>query len=381
MSKVKKNNQVIISLILAIACLFTYGIQSFFTSKQTINTQAIVRTIEVKQNELDIQSVFEQFDDATLETQGSITTFEGSKTFNLLDFYEYDLVSEFDSEQDTEIKVKYRYDYDSEAKVITLTATIYDENGNPTVDTMNGVPFVDENGNLDCAFDCDGEYILLSELQDAGMIENCGFFKNLFKKVGSAIKKVTNTVIGKVGAALTVAVPAVIGVVAGVLAAPILPVIATGALIGAGIAAGTAMASTYQQDGKIDWETVGICAGVGGAVGALAAGVGYEIGSAIGKIVRTKFFKSDKLLEEHFLKHGKEFEGLFKNAQEYLDGANYVVKNGKYCKELNGYLRFFGAGGKANYAFVGMTADGSAITTFGIRSVSELAKVVPWLAV
>ena len=37
---------------------------------------------------------------------------------------------------------------------------------------MVGVPFVDENGNLDCVFDCDGEFILLSELQDAGMIEN-----------------------------------------------------------------------------------------------------------------------------------------------------------------------------------------------------------------
>lgn len=46
---------------------------------------------------------------------------------------------------------------------------------------------------------------------------------------------------------------------------------------------------------------------------------------------------------------------------------------------MNGYIRFFGAEGKANYAFVGMTSDGSAITTFGLRSAKELAKKIPWI--
>lgn len=110
---------------------------------------------------------------------------------------------------------------------------------------------------------------------------NCGWFKNLCKKVSSAVQKVTNTVVGKVGATLTVAVPLVIGVVAGVMAAPVLPVIAAGALVGAGIAAGTAMISTHQQDGKIDWETVGICAGVGAAVGAIVSGASYGITTLI----------------------------------------------------------------------------------------------------
>lgn len=46
---------------------------------------------------------------------------------------------------------------------------------------------------------------------------------------------------------------------------------------------------------------------------------------------------------------------------------------------MNGYLRFFGAEGKANYAFVGLTQNGRNITTFGIRSISKLTKV-PWLS-
>ena len=146
---------------------------------------------------------------------------------------------------------------------------------------MSGVPFVDENGNLDCVFDCDGEYILLSELQDAGMVENCGWFKNLCKKVSTAVKKVCNTTIGKIGAVATIAVPAVIGVVCAVAAAPVVATVAVGALVGAGIATGTAAISTYQQDGKVDWETVGICAGVGAAVGAISSYSAYKITSLI----------------------------------------------------------------------------------------------------
>ena len=53
--------------------------------------------------------------------------------------------------------------------------------------------FVGESGELDAVFDCDGDYILLSELQDAGLIENCGWFKNAFKKIAKAVKKVCNT--------------------------------------------------------------------------------------------------------------------------------------------------------------------------------------------
>lgn len=43
-----------------------------------------------------------------------------------------------------------------------------------------------------------------------------------------------------------------------------------------------------------------------------------------------------------------------------------------------GYLKFFGSGGGANYAFVGMTQNGANIATFGVRSVKSLS-FIPWL--
>ena len=89
-------------------------------------------------------------------------------------------------------------------------------------------------------------------------------------------------------------------------------------------------------------------------------------------------FKTNQDLESHFSKHGKEFENLYSNSQEYLQGANYVVNNGTYVPEMNGYLKFYGANGHANYAFVGLTQNGAYITTFSIRSVGSLS-LVPWL--
>lgn len=301
MSKIKKKNFIFVSLLLAIVCGLAYCLPTFINYRQTSQTASTIRTIEVKQNEIDFQSSFEQFENAVLESNEKVTTFEGAKTFNLLDFCEIDLVSELDAEATAEIEVKYHYHYDAELNVITLTATLIDEDGNVIIDSMSGVPFVDENGNLDCVFDCDGEYILLSELQDAGMIENCGWFKKLCKKVSTAVKKVCNTTIGKIGAVATVAVPAVIGAVCAIAAAPVVATVAVGALVGTGIATGTAAISTYQQDGKVDWETVGICAGVGTAVGALTSGVAYGITSAItgGSSVTNQGFESFDKLKNH----------------------------------------------------------------------------------
>ena len=46
----------------------------------------------------------------------------------------------------------------------------------------------------------------------------------------------------------------------------------------------------------------------------------------------------------HFHKHAKEImDTLGKksyNLKEYIDDANYIIKNGQYTPELNGYVKF-----------------------------------------
>ncbi len=64
----------------------------------------------------------------------------------------------------------------------------------------------------------------------------------------------------------------------------------------------------------------------------------------------------------------------------YAKDARYVMKTGLYVKEMNGYIKFLGHGGSANYAFVGQTRGlFSKITTFGIRDVGDLARKLSWL--
>ncbi len=77
-------------------------------------------------------------------------------------------------------------------------------------------------------------------------------------------------------------------------------------------------------------------------------------------------FESQVKLEEHFAKHGSQFKGMYSNSQEYLQGANYVINNGTYVSEMNGYAMFFRvtSKGKKLYHFVGLERNGLYITTY-----------------
>jgi filamentous hemagglutinin len=86
---------------------------------------------------------------------------------------------------------------------------------------------------------------------------------------------------------------------------------------------------------------------------------------------------------EHFAKHGS---GLMRalgrdsyNLANYLDDANFVVQNGKWVPELNGYVRLIGGPGSAKAAFVGVDRITGALTTFHVKTVEFLSKVAPSL--
>lgn len=172
---------------------------------------------------------------------------------------------------------------------------------------------------------------------------------------------------------------------------------------------GTATLAGAIAVGAAKGVLIGAAIGIGvgataGAVGSLIAGeqfgsnefwsntlyaslAGFGVGALIGGIyggvsagVNFGTFTSNMSLETHFVKHGGEFNGLYSNSYQYQRGAQYVIKNGRYIKSMNGYVRFFGAGGKANYAFVGMNQAGR-VVTFGLRSASALSKAIPWLIV
>jgi len=109
-----------------------------------------------------------------------------------------------------------------------------------------------------------------------------------------------------------------------------------------------------------------------------------ESNQRIGTIVRPTNFARQELLDSHFDKHvvnRDEFNGAYKTADEYLQGALDVVDNGapvKYSykgEERTGFVRFAGTSkpkgskpyGDAKFEFVGTNNDGH-ITTYHIES-------------
>ena len=88
----------------------------------------------------------------------------------------------------------------------------------------------------------------------------------------------------------------------------------------------------------------------------------------------------------HFSKHSKQVMKSFGkdtyNLKEYMLDANHVIKNGQFVPELNGYVKIIGSAGnrgKAHAAFVGMKSGGKNISTFHMKSVSEIARKAPSL--
>lgn len=89
------------------------------------------------------------------------------------------------------------------------------------------------------------------------------------------------------------------------------------------------------------------------------------------------------MLKTHYEKHGSEFKGAFNSPEEYLQGAQDVMKNGYRVKynykgeQRYVYIEFFGnnSKGQAKFAFVGTNNDGF-ITTFHTESGKSFWKML-----
>ena len=119
--------------------------------------------------------------------------------------------------------------------------------------------------------------------------------------------------------------------------------------------------------------------------GVAGSGVGNLTNKASGgaKGIREglgKSFKSQALFENHYVKHGAEMQkALGKSSYSsanYLTVANHVIQNGTYVPELNGYVKFISG---QKHGFVGLDRATGDITTFHIKTVSELIKNAPSL--
>lgn len=320
-SKIKKKSLIIVSLILVAVCLMVYCLPNFINSKQFSQTTVATRTIEVKQNEINYQSIFDEFENAKLETIGSLTTFEGVKPISIDDLSTLDNLSESDLETCNDISIKYNFSYNAETGMVTLSATTLSKDVVIEVDEIQGLAFYNENGEIDALLEVEGEYVLLSEMQNSGMIANCGWFSRLFKKI-------------VIAAVAVVAVAAVATFVVATCGAGLGACIAAGAIAG-GITGGVAGGIiSYQETGEVQvWAIFGGI--IGGAI--LGGLTGWAVGTIMGAgsqmtcgFAKGSFNSVDDCLNYHFKKNGAEVGA--KSISEYVklaeQTANTVIKNG-----------------------------------------------------
>ena len=92
---------------------------------------------------------------------------------------------------------------------MTISAELQNETNEIIVDEIYGMGFINADGNIDAVMNVEGESVLLSDMQNAGMIENCGWLSRLIK--AAAVATVTS--------AVTAVVVATAGTGAGAVAA------------------------------------------------------------------------------------------------------------------------------------------------------------------
>ena len=219
-----------LSILLSVCIIALFAICLTNNNGGSNGVDTPIRNVELVENNIDANSYFEKFDSYELYFSNDKVDFTGYDSIKLSELYELDLIS--DETIDNEVLTKYSCSYNYENGIVSLTVSLIAGEEVSLIDTIYGVIIMDEDLNYDVVFDCDGETLLLSEMEEAGMIDNCGFW--------SKLKKVWNTTVGKIGT----------------------------------ITAGFA---TYIEEGYIDWEAIACYATAGAVVGAVTSGISYGV--------------------------------------------------------------------------------------------------------
>ena len=245
MNKLKRLN---IFLIIAVVA-FSY----IATAYQSLVPK--VRTVELQEETVDYNNYFSEYYDAELEYKedSNELIFTGTRDLPASIFSEIDLVN--NEELANDIPITYTFDYlaDTNESYLSIIANV---EGGEIIDRWYGVPFTTEDGKTDIVFNTGDELVCLSELEESGLINNCGWFSRLCKKI---VKVAVVVAVVAVVAAVVVTAPAVVAAAPVALATTagtvVTGVAATGALasaasagatlLGVGVAAATVAAGAY----------------------------------------------------------------------------------------------------------------------------------------
>lgn len=199
----KTGTKIITSIVaVLLSCILLFVTVIVNNNKTSDNLELSTRTIVLSEAALNDQGIFNEFEDVSLTEKGSVLYFEGYKPLEINQLSEIDYISEDDLDYLEESTIRYNFSYDFESFVITISAEAMLSDGNIEVDEITGVGFMNENNEIDAVMNINGEGILLSEMRDMGLIQNCGWLSSLIKGIATGVA-IAATVVA-VGAAIVV---------------------------------------------------------------------------------------------------------------------------------------------------------------------------------
>ncbi len=180
---------------------------AFALTKWSHQTEVLTRTITINTNDIDYQSYFNDFYDVELYYEDGVASLTATKDFDSSLLSLIDVVSMNETEMPA-ITTKYEFEYDAVTNIYSLSATLYGAETGVVFERVLGIPFLTETGEIDIAFNMDGEIIYLSQMNDASVINNCGWFSKLAKAI--LVVAVAAVVVVAVAAVVYVAAPVII---------------------------------------------------------------------------------------------------------------------------------------------------------------------------
>lgn len=235
MIKIFKKISVLICVCLIVICAL-----SITNGKDNLSIP--IRDIDLTNQSIDYENEFSKYNDAKLEysKKEGYVAFSGIINYSSDELFTVDFVSITSNSSDV-ISIEYDFNYDINSNLFYMNVEATNTKDGKILDCIVGVPFKNENGEIDIVFDVDGRFTYLSELTESKLLENCGWFSKILKKVG-------------IGAAV-VAVASVV-VVACVYAAPAVIAVATSSVTA------TTFGTTAFITGSLATSTLATCASI-----------------------------------------------------------------------------------------------------------------------
>jgi hypothetical protein len=322
------------SLMAVVSFALVFVTAFYFIGGQFQTTRQKIRTMTLRESSIDYQSIFEGFDDPQLliDEETNSLKFSGTKPIPASIFDEFDLVNM--SSVKEECNIRYTFDYCADTNEYHLSAIADSDNGE-IIDDWYGVPFTTETGEIDIVFETDEGIVFLSDLEESGALNNCGWFSKLLKVV--AVVAVAVAVVAVVAMVVIVAAPAV---------AAAATTIATAVSAGGGVAALTggaaAAAVAAAAAAATAAATTAFAIATTTALVATAAAVTAYLGSHVFANLQAKVAAAQKELAKT-----KEFAGtIIFRGQSYTSKEKSLTprpsdKDG--ASFFNNYTVMFGA--------------------------------------